>query len=292
MELMTFRSNYCIVGWIIPIFTLPKIIGVLLYTPSFQGLITEVGSNVKGFKIGDRVGVGCIGASCLECEFCKDSQENYCDQFQFTYNGVFWDGSIMYGGCSEMLVADHRSGFVQPDQCPESHQDEDWTRPCAAHEVPLLTVIASRVIDMEDVAGASESLGTPGGGAEDQVLDEMAYEIPSIENASATGVSLEIGLEKEVAAIGPPINKRRCKRGNNEAEANAPPKVLRGDYDTFRPAQSTHGGKSLASMGLDVGSLLSTPAAQDPSTVTKSVSDPEPRSYANPLPHPKKYIAQ
>ena len=75
------------------------------------GLITEVGSNVKGFKIGDRVGVGCIGASCLECEFCKGShasQENYCDQVQFTYNGIFWDGSINYGGYSEMLVADHR----------------------------------------------------------------------------------------------------------------------------------------------------------------------------------------
>ncbi|PWA38160.1 hypothetical protein CTI12_AA584750 [Artemisia annua] len=72
------------------------------------GLITEVGSNVKGFKIGDRVGVGCLAASCLECEFCKGNEENYCDQIEFTYNGIFWDGSITYGGYSEMLVADHR----------------------------------------------------------------------------------------------------------------------------------------------------------------------------------------
>nr|GEX49955.1 hypothetical protein [Tanacetum cinerariifolium] len=56
--------------------------------------------------------------------------------------------------------------------------------------------------------------------------------------------------------------------------------------------ESTHGGKSLASMGLDVGSLLSTPAAQDPSTATKSVSDPEPLSYENPQPHLEKDIAQ
>ncbi|GKC77783.1 hypothetical protein Tco_1128557 [Tanacetum coccineum] len=69
--------------------------------------------------------------------------------------------------------------------------------------------------------------------------------------------------------MGPPVNKRRRKRGNNEAEANALPKVLRRDHDAFRPAQSTHGGKSLASMGLHVGSLLSTPAAQDPSTAMK-----------------------
>nr|GEV95756.1 hypothetical protein [Tanacetum cinerariifolium] len=44
--------------------------------------------------------------------------------------------------------------------------------------------------------------------------------------------------------------------------------------------------------GIRCGSRLSTPAAQDPSTTTKSVSDPEPLSYANPLSHPKKAIAQ
>lgn len=72
------------------------------------GVITKVGSNVKGFKVGDRAGVGCLAASCLECEFCSNSQENYCDQLQFTYNGIFWDGSITYGGYSKMLVADYR----------------------------------------------------------------------------------------------------------------------------------------------------------------------------------------
>uniref|UniRef100_A0A2N9IWB1 Enoyl reductase (ER) domain-containing protein n=1 Tax=Fagus sylvatica TaxID=28930 RepID=A0A2N9IWB1_FAGSY len=68
------------------------------------GVITKVGSNVKGFKVGDRAGVGCLAASCLECEFCNNSQENYCDQLQFTYNGIFWDGSITYGGYSKIYV--------------------------------------------------------------------------------------------------------------------------------------------------------------------------------------------
>ncbi|GKD42052.1 hypothetical protein Tco_1266697, partial [Tanacetum coccineum] len=35
------------------------------------------------------------------------------------------------------------------------------TRPRAAHEVPLLTATANRVIDMEDTTMASRSLGTP-----------------------------------------------------------------------------------------------------------------------------------
>ncbi|TXG52011.1 hypothetical protein EZV62_021180 [Acer yangbiense] len=82
------------------------------------GMITKVGSNVENFKVGDKVGVGCLAASCLQCEFCKDSQENYCDQIQFTYNGVFWDGSITYGGYSEMLVADHRYVVHVPDNLP------------------------------------------------------------------------------------------------------------------------------------------------------------------------------
>ncbi|XP_024969909.1 probable cinnamyl alcohol dehydrogenase 6 [Cynara cardunculus var. scolymus] len=82
------------------------------------GVITEVGINVKGFKIGDKVGVGCLAASCLKCEFCRNSEENYCDKIQFTYNGIFWDGSITYGGYSEMLVADHRYVLHIPENLP------------------------------------------------------------------------------------------------------------------------------------------------------------------------------
>ncbi|GFZ10475.1 cinnamyl alcohol dehydrogenase homolog 2 [Actinidia rufa] len=156
------------------------------------GLITELGSSMTEFKIRDRVGVGYLAGSCLECEFCNDSQENYCDQIQttywldvaqrptaiprgvrrqkvtctseslltaltpgmktsavvdglplgyrwldgrlveatyaivellrvtildflplilqthtHTYNGIFWDGSVTYGGYSKMFIADH-----------------------------------------------------------------------------------------------------------------------------------------------------------------------------------------
>ncbi|KAJ9675089.1 hypothetical protein PVL29_024153 [Vitis rotundifolia] len=82
------------------------------------GVVTKVGTNVTRFKTGDRVGVGCLAASCLECEFCKSSQENYCDQIQFTYNGIFWDGSITYGGYSRMLVADQRYVVRVPENLP------------------------------------------------------------------------------------------------------------------------------------------------------------------------------
>ncbi|XP_077246660.1 putative cinnamyl alcohol dehydrogenase 6 [Tasmannia lanceolata] len=82
------------------------------------GVITKVGTNVKGFKVGDRAGIGCLAASCVNCEFCNDSQENYCDKVQFTYNGIFWDGSITYGGYSKMIVADQRYVVHVPENLP------------------------------------------------------------------------------------------------------------------------------------------------------------------------------
>jgi len=74
--------------------------------------VTEAGSDVKGFKEGDRVGIGCMAASCLDCEHCETGQENYCEKMEFVYNGIFWDGSITYGGYSQLIVADHR--FFHP----------------------------------------------------------------------------------------------------------------------------------------------------------------------------------
>ncbi|CAI0382491.1 unnamed protein product [Linum tenue] len=82
------------------------------------GIITKVGKKVENFKVGDRAGIGCLAASCLECDFCKSSQENYCDQLQFTYNGIFWDGSITYGGYSKMIVADYRYVVHVPESLP------------------------------------------------------------------------------------------------------------------------------------------------------------------------------
>ncbi|GJW96907.1 hypothetical protein Tco_0178715 [Tanacetum coccineum] len=105
-------------------------------------------------------------------------------------------------------------------------------------------------------------------------------------------VVLETGLEKEVVAMRPLVNKRRRKRGNDEAEANAPPKELRKDHAAFRPAQSTLGGKSLAPIGLDAGSIFSTPATQDAPTTVKRVSDPDSMSYAKPQPYPERDITQ
>ncbi|KAL5206920.1 hypothetical protein ABZP36_035129 [Zizania latifolia] len=82
------------------------------------GVVTKVGTNVSSFKVGDRVGVGCISASCLDCEHCNRSEENYCDKVALTYNGIFWDGSVTYGGYSSMVVAHKRFVVRIPENLP------------------------------------------------------------------------------------------------------------------------------------------------------------------------------
>nr|GEW59036.1 hypothetical protein [Tanacetum cinerariifolium] len=62
-------------------------------------------------------------------------------------------------------------------------------------------------------------------------------------------------------------------------DANAPPKVLRKDHADSRPMQSTVGGKSLASMGLETGSTFPVPTPQE---TPADVSDPDPLSFSNP----------
>ncbi|GJX71413.1 hypothetical protein Tco_0308584 [Tanacetum coccineum] len=120
----------------------------------------------------------------------------------------------------------------------------------------------------------------------------MSHEILPVENPTTTVVILEPDLEKEVAAMGPLVNKRRRKKGNNEVDANAPPKVLRKDHAAFHLAQSTLRGKSLTSMGLEAGSTFYTPTTQETLADAKSVSDPNPLSYVKPQPHPERDIAQ
>ncbi|GJT93444.1 hypothetical protein Tco_1082289 [Tanacetum coccineum] len=75
----------------------------------------------------------------------------------------------------------------------------------------------------------------------------------------------------------------RRKRDNDDAEANAPPKVLRKDHVSSL-THSAYRGKFLATMGLGAGSISSTLSAQGAPTAAKSVSDSGPLSYTKPQP--------
>ncbi|XP_044489110.1 8-hydroxygeraniol dehydrogenase-like [Mangifera indica] len=82
------------------------------------GVVTEVGSKVKKVKVGDKVGVGCMVGACHSCESCVNNLENYCSKMLFTYNSIYTDGTIIYGGYSDHMVANQRYIVVFPDGMP------------------------------------------------------------------------------------------------------------------------------------------------------------------------------
>nr|GFB17095.1 hypothetical protein [Tanacetum cinerariifolium] len=92
----------------------------------------------------------------------------------------------------EMLL----NGLIQFDSCPKSYEGEDWEPPTPPHKVPLLTLTATRVIEMDEPAVATYSSGIPStierspldfaheAGASDRVT--AAPKMPSPEDVPAT----------------------------------------------------------------------------------------------------------
>ncbi|GJQ28976.1 MAG: zinc-binding dehydrogenase [Phycisphaerae bacterium] len=73
------------------------------------GRVTKVGAAVRGFKAGDRVGVGCLVDSCRTCESCRAGLENYCDTgFTMTYGSpdAHQAGPHTFGGYSKAITVD------------------------------------------------------------------------------------------------------------------------------------------------------------------------------------------
>ncbi|MCH9768889.1 MAG: NAD(P)-dependent alcohol dehydrogenase, partial [Actinomycetia bacterium] len=84
------------------------------------GIVTEIGSEVARFAVGDRVGVGCFVDSCRECGQCRAGEEQYCDSpgMVATYNAVGRDGQPTQGGYSGAIVVDENYVLTIPDALP------------------------------------------------------------------------------------------------------------------------------------------------------------------------------
>jgi alcohol dehydrogenase (NADP+) len=73
------------------------------------GRVTKVGSAVSKFKPGDLAAVGCMVDSDGTCPECRAGLEQFCSNFNLTYN--FPDkhlGGVTYGGYSDSIVVDQR----------------------------------------------------------------------------------------------------------------------------------------------------------------------------------------
>ena len=81
------------------------------------GRVAAVGSEVKGFKVGDMAGVGCMVDSCRSCSECKDDLEQFCAKGAvFTYNSPDAHlGGMTYGGYTNVIVVDEAFVLKVPE---------------------------------------------------------------------------------------------------------------------------------------------------------------------------------
>lgn len=72
------------------------------------GRVTAVGAHIKGFKVGDLAGVGCLVDSCRTCPSCQRQLEQFCEKgAAFSYNSTEMDRkTITQGGYSSSIVTD------------------------------------------------------------------------------------------------------------------------------------------------------------------------------------------
>ncbi|XP_027178562.1 8-hydroxygeraniol dehydrogenase-like [Coffea eugenioides] len=82
------------------------------------GEVTEVGSKVTNFKIGDKVGVGCFVGSCRSCEQCSNDLEPYCPKRVMTYGSIDEDGTRTRGGYSNEMVVKEHFAIRWPENLP------------------------------------------------------------------------------------------------------------------------------------------------------------------------------
>ncbi len=84
------------------------------------GVVRSVGAKVTKYKVGDKVGVGCMVDSCRTCPQCKQDLEQYCDEgFTGTYGVPERDGSgSTQGGYSDVIVVNEDFVLRIPDNLP------------------------------------------------------------------------------------------------------------------------------------------------------------------------------
>ncbi|MEU4029251.1 NAD(P)-dependent alcohol dehydrogenase [Streptomyces anulatus] len=81
--------------------------GIFPMVPGHEiaGIVAETGSGVTRFKVGDRVGVGCMVDSCGKCDACLMGREQHCAEGNTqTYNALDRSGEPTHGGYSTHIV--------------------------------------------------------------------------------------------------------------------------------------------------------------------------------------------
>lgn len=118
------------------------------------GRIEALGAEVRGFALGERVGIPWLGHTCGVCRFCASGQENLCDAPSFT-------GYQIDGGYADYTVA--AAAYCFP--LPPNYSD------IAAAPLLCAGLIGHRALRM---AGDAKRLGIYGFGAAAHIVAQVA----------------------------------------------------------------------------------------------------------------------
>lgn len=118
------------------------------------GRVLTLGDEVRGFAVGQRVGVPWLGHTCGTCPYCTSDRENLCDRPEFT-------GATRDGGYATHVVANAHYCFALPDRLSDMEA------------APLLCagLIGWRALRL---AGDGQRLGFYGFGAAAHILAQVA----------------------------------------------------------------------------------------------------------------------
>jgi len=118
------------------------------------GRVDALGEGVSTLRLGERVGIPWLGATCGMCVYCREGRENLCDHPQFT-------GYTRDGGFASHVVADPRFCFPLGE---------------AGDDVTLAPLLCAGLIGWRSLAMAGEGrrLGIYGFGAAGHIIAQVA----------------------------------------------------------------------------------------------------------------------
>lgn len=153
------------------------------------GIVDAVGADVTKFKVGQRVGVGCLVDSCKTCDHCTHDREPYCVDKTLTYASPDKIGNLgmTHGGYSERIVVSERFVLSIPDNL-------DF-----AAAAPLLCA-ASTVYNPLHLAniGPGKAVGVLGVGG----LGHLALQIAHALGAHVVALTRSASKKEELLSLG------------------------------------------------------------------------------------------
>lgn len=154
------------------------------------GKVTAVGNEVKIWKVGQTVGVGCMVNSCQTCEACHEHEEQYCERgMTATYNSIdkYGDRTVTRGGYSTDIVVNEKFVLRIPDGMPL-----DRTAPLLCAGITTYSPLRRYRVKAGDMVGV---VGLGG-------LGHMAVKLAKAMGAHVTMVSHSAGKRADAERLG------------------------------------------------------------------------------------------